>query len=244
MILKIFRPASAMIELIFAIVVMGIALLSAPMMLETAGKSNNIAFEQESIAIVAAQVSSMLTYAWDEQNTQANPASRDMRLASQGDTELNGNNAHVNASLRKRDAMLLATVPITFGMNKENETIGSVIHVEVIPDDVDDFHNTKSHLTLAKSGDQTSTDGDIMDTNITMITLVTYLNDEADYASCNTQCVFSRHNDAAWNAVGNSTNIKLISTELTSGNIGDKIINLRAFMCNMGAAQPNTRADI
>ena len=231
-----------MIELIFAIVVMGIALLSAPMMLETAGKSNNVAFHQESIAIVAAQVSAMLTYAWDEQNTQTFPSRDNTLSVASGDTKLDGNNSHPNQENRTRSANA-ATAVATFGMNKENETIGSVIHFEAIPDDVDDFEHTDSNLTIAKSGNQLSQYGDIMDTSVIMSTHVTYLNDAAKYDNPSGRFSFSKVDEAAWTAIANSTNIKLISTTLISTNV-EKEIKLHAFMCNIGAAQPNTRKSI
>ena len=234
-----------MIELIFAIVVMGIALLSAPMMLETAGKSNNVAFEQESIAIVAAQISSMLTYAWDEQNTQIFAPNAILNVA-EGDAELDGNNTRTSAL--RRPAPNNATAVGTFGINRENETTGGVTHFEALPDDVDDFHNTESILTIAKSGNQASQYGDIMDTSVKMNTVVTYLNDTADYSNCSTDdgCTFSKTTENAWvNVVKvNSTNIKLITTTLSSSNVAGKKIKLRAFMCNMGAAQPKTRTGI
>ena len=243
MILKNFRPASAMIELIFAIVVMGIALLSAPMMLETAGKSNNVAFEQESIAIVAAQVSSMLTYAWDEQNTQTFAPRGILTVSSTGDSRLDGNNRHLNI-LRKTSVLPSATTA-TFGMNRENEITGGIIHFEAIPDDVDDFDNTDSNLTIAESGSQASQFGDIMDTSIRIRTQVTYLDDTAKYANATGVFAFSKNVEGDWDAItAGSTNIKLITTTLSSSNVAGKKIKLRAFMCNMGAAQPNTRTGI
>jgi len=44
------RKAIAMIELIFAIVVMGIVMLSAPMLVNKATQSSYVALQQESIA--------------------------------------------------------------------------------------------------------------------------------------------------------------------------------------------------
>jgi len=233
-----------MIELIFAIVVMGIALLSAPMMLETAGKSNNVAFEQESIAIVAAQISSMLTYAWDEQNTQTFVVRNAILGVNKGDEELDDrNNTHPNIRRELAPGGNVATVVNTFGMNRENEITGGVTHFEAIPDDVDDFHNTESNLTIAKSGNQASQYGDIMDTSVKMSTVVTYLSDEATYADCEnvTGCTFSKSTQDAWVNVGDSTNIKLITTTLKSSNVEGKKIKLRAFMCNIGAATPRVK---
>ncbi len=243
MTLKHLRPASAMIELIFALVVMSIAILSAPMMLESANKSNNVAFEQESIAIIASHASSMLTYAWDEQNTQTHPAPNSILAVVTGDKELDGNNTHIG--LRQTN-LSNATVTGTFGMNKENEVTGGVTHFEALPDDVDDFHAVEANLSIAKAGDQKSTQGDFMDLSVRMRSSVTYLDDTANYIACGSPdgCAFSKPTEASWAAMPGSTNIKLITTTLTSSNVEGKRITLRAFMCNIGAAQPNTRAGI
>jgi len=64
----LFRPAIAMIELIFAIVIMGIVMMSAPMLVSTASKSGFVAIQQEGISEVASQLNMILSYAWDENN--------------------------------------------------------------------------------------------------------------------------------------------------------------------------------
>jgi len=63
------RPAIAMIELIFALVVMGITLLSAPLILSMTTKSAATAISQESIAATASNISLILTHAWDEMDS-------------------------------------------------------------------------------------------------------------------------------------------------------------------------------
>jgi hypothetical protein len=242
------RPAIAMIELIFAIVVMGIALLSVPLMIDTANKSNSIAFQQESIAIIASQANSMMTYAWDERNTQTYSPNRILRV-SKGDIELDGNTTVVSEKRTlKNDEN--ATKPGFFGEKIDPEIIGSVIHTESIPDDIDDFHGVDTNLTIAKAGDQISTKGDYLDISIKIHTNVTYLDDTtAHYEKCNGvinsgNCAFSKKSNE-WNAVTTgSTNIKLITTTLTSTNVLDKQIILRSFMCNIGAAQPNTGVNL
>lgn len=64
------RPAVAMIELIFALVVMGIVLMSAPAFISTANKSSYISIQQESINEAATQLNIILTYPWDDRNFQ------------------------------------------------------------------------------------------------------------------------------------------------------------------------------
>ena len=238
--LTLLRPAIAMIELIFAIVVMGIAMLSVPLMLDTASKSSAVAFQQESIAIIASHANAMMTYAWDEKNTQAY-APNSILGVSNGDIELDGNKTlNMNNAKRKRaphnDAN--ATPPTSFGAQVDLDYIGTVLHKEAIADDVDDFDGVDANLTIAKAGNQLSTSGDYMDIGIKMHTNVTYLNDTANYSACKNGCAFSKKSNQ-WTAVAGTTNIKLITTTLTSSNVKDKQIVLRSFMCNIGAAQPN-----
>lgn len=62
------RPAIAMIELIFAIVVMGIVMMSAPMLLSTSSNSAIVVIQQEAIAEAATQANIIIGYPWDENN--------------------------------------------------------------------------------------------------------------------------------------------------------------------------------
>ena len=61
-----FKRGIAMIELIFALVIMGIALLSAPMLIQQSIKSSNVALQQESIAALASHTGILLSKYWDE----------------------------------------------------------------------------------------------------------------------------------------------------------------------------------
>ena len=67
--IRILRPAIAMIELIFAIVIMGIVMMSAPMLIGTATQSTYVALQQEGINEAASRVNMIMGYAWDENNT-------------------------------------------------------------------------------------------------------------------------------------------------------------------------------
>lgn len=239
------RPAIAMIELIFALVVMGIAMLSVPLMLDTASKSSAVAFQQESIAIIASHTNTLMTYAWDEQNTQTN-FPNDILSVINGDNELDGNTTLSEKPNKQRglNVATFASIPTSFGENKDPEA-GVIIHPEALSDDVDDFHNTEANLTIAKAGTQFTTSGDYMDIKIKMDTAINYLNDaSANYEKCNGiansgNCAFSKNSNQLKAAVAGTTNIKLITTTLTSSNVTDKQIVLRAFMCNIGATNPS-----
>jgi len=67
--IKIKRPAIAMIELIFAIVIMGIVMMSAPMIISTAAKSGYVTIQQEAINEAASQINMIMGYHWDESSS-------------------------------------------------------------------------------------------------------------------------------------------------------------------------------
>ena len=60
--------AVAMIELIFAIVIMAIVLLSAPMLIHQSIKSSFVGMQQEAINTLSSHLSLILTKEWDEAN--------------------------------------------------------------------------------------------------------------------------------------------------------------------------------
>ncbi|HID37394.1 MAG TPA: hypothetical protein EYP39_08505 [Ghiorsea sp.] len=58
-----------MIELIFAIVIMGIVLMSAPLLISQAEKGAIVGVQQEAISAAASNIGMILTRHWDEQDT-------------------------------------------------------------------------------------------------------------------------------------------------------------------------------
>ena len=81
------RKGIAMIELIFAIVIMGIVLMSAPMLISTASSSGYASMQQEGINEAASQINIILGYAWDESNTVDSRSA--VILGTAGDSDLN-----------------------------------------------------------------------------------------------------------------------------------------------------------
>jgi len=233
------RKAIAMIELIFAIVIMGIVMLSAPLMLTTATQSSLVAFQQESIAIAASHANTLMTYAWDEKNTKSYlGGALDSRILTvvAGDPELN---ARIGGIRRVKDANLSA-LSSTFGQADGNNTIAGLF-TEVRNDDVDDFHGASPSLSIpnATSTNAKSYQDDYMDINVTLQTDISYLDDDINYNSCGTTgngCAFNRPFNAGDQV--QSSNIKRINVTLTSSNVAGKKILLKSFMCNIGAANP------
>ncbi len=227
-----------MIELIFAIVIMGIALLSAPMLVSTASSSSRVSFQQESIAMLASHTNALLSYAWDEQDTES--VNNDSILDTNS-TVAAFNDRNISSPFLGRlrflppgGSALDATPSASFGSGvEENATLS---------DDVDDFDGRNEALSEVTSVGQVL-DGDFLDQNITVTTQVQYADDRpSSMSACRgSGCRYSRPFSLATAA---TRNVKIITTNLTSSNDPDKSITMQAFMCNIGTAQPIRREGI
>lgn len=238
---KGFKAGIAMIELIFAIVIMGITLLSVPMLLSVTAKSNIVTFQQEAIAIAASHTSAVTTYAWDEQNTDTLALYVQNVLHANGTTELTeaGRETPTYPSARNRRFVAGGFATLLIG-DDSNATVNDFI------DDIDDFDGTDSNLTIPLVGGTINeiSHGEYLDANITIRTEVRYGDDSATYSSGTGVFAFSEPFTSA--TMSTTTNIKLISTNLTSvstsSELNDKEIKLHAFGCNIGTSNPNTRS--
>ena len=243
MIKTTFRAGVAMVELIFAIVIMGITLLSIPNIIETGVKTSIVAFQQEAIAITASHTSALMTYAWDEQNT-------DSKLLY---TKEILHTSTTTAALTEtgRDAFTFPTRKRTFvpggiaSANLGRATDGNAT-VADSNDDVDDFIVNTLDLVTIVGGGNTIDEGEYYDVNISLNTQVTYGDDDATYDSSTGIFAFSSPFTAA--APAGTSFIKLITVDLnsssTSSELNKKLIKLKAFMCNIGAANPLSRSGI
>jgi len=215
------RPAVAMIELVFAIVIMGIVLMSAPMLITTAVSTSSVALQQESINEAASRVNMILTYPWDQNDINDSCIPPVLHVTS-GDSELDevGNTG-------RRIGVPLQTTSRTFlcGTNELNASFskdGS--------DDIDDFAQT---ISLVSKPSGTGGKDYIEQTTVSMSTTISYATDAASY---NSQTVsYAPSNGSA------SSNIKIINVILTSSSsaseLNQKQIILQAFSCNIGGIE-------
>lgn len=225
-----FKRGIAMIELIFAIVIMGIALLSAPMLIQQSIASSNVALQQEAIAAVASHMGVILSKHWDE-----------------GDTNLSSGVAPVitltNAVAGSPFNLAGIDMNTTNVSGRTSSVSGNAINASAILgqdngdfDDVDDYNGVP--INIATFNAETSTVGglgDYVDKNITINTRVSYANDRPTGALG--AVVNADNNIFSNNNIANESNIKYIEATLTS-NSGvaelNKTITLRAFSCNLG----------
>lgn len=235
------RPAIAMIELIFAIVIMGIVMMSAPMLISTANQSGYVTIQQEAINEASSQVNMMMSYPWDEENVNIALPARVLRTTA--------GNAGLDAALPAAPSIpdrRTGTPP-----NSQRKFIDStgVAHDasfplglelgEVAEDDLDDFDATA--VSLAVFGAATTADTIQQTNEITITRNVAYNIDNTLTFDVN-NLVFVPFTLPPAAIASPTTNIKEITVNIQSTDAGAanevtelaKNITLRAFSCNIG----------
>lgn len=232
------RDAIAMIELIFAIVIMGIVLMSAPMLISRANQSNITAFQQESIAILSSHINALTTYHWDEANTISDQEGNILMVE-------NGYKFLEQKETVRGTTDLDRPRRRTFGKGIKATVIGHDNDEENDFNDIDDFHKATRELHLYTDEASLTNKGEYIDQNIIIRTEIGYIKDTAKY---NAKYSFTFNLKEVLGKTDSSTNIKHIITTLTSkspdNEIADKRIVLHAFMCNIGATAPLIKSGI
>jgi hypothetical protein len=219
-----FRPAVAMIELIFAIVVMGIALLSAPTLMSTAASSISVALQQEGINEASTRLNMILTYPWDQNNTDTTQCVPSVLHVSNGDSELDE-----VGTTERRIGVPLHSAYRTFKCATDEYNASQIGREGTTYDDLDDFADSNVSLVLESSG---SGGSDYIEQSTVLIeTEITYIRDDATYTA-------GEITYAPGSTLGSGTsNIKHIQVTLTSTNTASELqksITLKAFSCNIG----------
>lgn len=242
----ILRPAIAMIELIFALVIMGIVLMSAPQLISQANKSSYTSMQQEGIAAAASQMSLVLTRHWDEANTNqlgkptilTTNTSAAIALDDVGGTGFRRgtpNSGEHRTFMPPGSNIQLAATAGLGQDGAENDT-----------DDIDDYDGTISMLrSLNANGNGAD---DYIDKTMEMTTTVEYVDDTPTNAAAtfNHNGIRLRYDIADTlnlpAALGPTSNIKWIRVRLSEAqatrdaNVAElsKLITLHAFSCNIG----------
>jgi len=240
---QIDRPAVAMVELIFSIVVIGITLMSAPMLMQQASKSGFVAIQQEGINEAASRISMIMDHHWDETNTDDSILDM-VLLTNTSVAELNestiggiktgwrlGTPLESYRNFRDPDGFNRSpTAPSDLGPDDPEVGAGD-------EDDVDDFGITSLVQVEVSSADYVEKGG-----NITIATTVNYMSDAPTTGGySDASFTFNPNFDQV---INNTTNIKRITVRLTSSSGVaelDKNITLNAFSCNIGAYQLESR---
>ncbi len=218
------RDAIAMLELIFAIVVMGIAMLAIPMITSQSFKGSEAALMQESVAAAASQIEAIGAKPWDNANALQDTVSI---LTTQ------------SGSFDTRSGLVEGTGLVVGNSRNLTSTVATAVNTDINNTDIGDFNGSTAALTVYNSQNSRIVDGDYVDQNISIGSTVNYTPDDAIVLGANT--VFN-YNPAANSAI--TTSIKSIAVTLTSTNVAlPKTIILRSFSCNIGVADPLTRSN-
>lgn len=232
---KTLRPAIAMIELIFAIVIMGIVMMSAPMLVSTATQSSYVAMQQEGINEAASRVNMIMGYAWDENNTDYRYIPPILHTTSAIDAlavEINGTSGLATGRRIGIPSKSTRTYIIS-DANTSQLNASTLVSDEGVgnEDDIDDFIGNIS-LTLIGS----ATDIDYTEkTTININTAVAYIDDNVtgNYSLSTISYVpFSASPTSTSNI--KSITVTLTSTDTVNADVLEKTIVLRAFSSNIG----------
>ncbi len=228
---KTLRPAIAMIELIFAIVIMGIVMMSAPMLISTSTESTYVALQQEGINEAASRVNMIMGYAWDENNTD------DQYIPPLLHTTSTTGGLSIAAGNTGRRIGIPITSQRTYILSDTNTTQlnASTLGSDGDTDDIDDFIGDIS-LSVEDTDDN---DIDYVEkTTININTAVAYLSDSVTggYSQSTISYTPSTASPTSTSNIKSIT-VTLTSTDTANADVLEKTIILRAFSCNIGGYQ-------
>jgi len=228
------RRGVALIELIFAIVIIGLTLMSVPNLLQIATQSGYVSIQQEAINEAATHLNIIMGYHWDENDTDTRFIDPILKVNA-GDNELDeyantgrraGTPLKSMRSFIREDGKVLkaSSLGLDTGESKGNE------------DDVDDFNNQDYSLVQIES----ATEDYIEKTTVNIHTDVNYLFDSTTGSTTYRSSSAISYDPSFTNDPGDTTNIKHIRVTLTSTSGTSELnknIVLDAFICNIGATQ-------
>jgi len=227
---KTSRPAIAMIELIFAIVIMGIAMMSAPMLISTATKSSYDAIQQEGINEAASRVNMIMGYAWDENDTNESYVPPLLHTTSPTtDLEVVGTTGRrIGTPMQSQRTYILSDSNTT----ELNASSLGTDDAEASQDDIDDF---SGDINLTLVDNNTNTTDYIEKTTINIHTAVAYIRDNVTGGYSQPTITYVPFTPSV-TATSNikSITVTLTSTDTTNADVLGKTIVLRAFSCNIG----------
>ena len=236
---KNYKKGIAMIELIFAMVIIGIVLMSAPMLINQASQSNTVALQQEAIAAISAHTNILLSKHWDEADANLSGGVAPILKT----TYRTGGAFNNFTTTDTRSGLYLGSGRLTL-YNSNILSASPIGNDSNDRDDVDDYHNTDNNISIYPGQDSNASTGDYVDVQLKIHTEVTYV-DEYPVS-------FNRVSQA--NNIPNpplapyvllasdTTNIKFIHVVLTTDSTVaelNKSITMNAFSCNLGTVRIN-----
>lgn len=236
------RAGIALLELIFAMVIIAITLLAVPNLIQVTTKSSNKAITQEAISNASSYLHMILSSYWDENSTdpkfenpllyvkKADPSLKEPTV----DGGLIGHRIGSAATTSRRYRNNLSGTRLSASLVLGKEASDGE------PDDIDDFNNRT--VNLVKQENATVAKGDYKDQLVQLTTNVYYIKDNpTNGAGYNKNLITFDNPFSPTNKESKSTNIKVVTLELTSPNDAKKKVVLKAFSCNIGSSKLKER---
>lgn len=212
----------SLIELVFAIVIIGIAAMSFPLILTQTSNNIKMALQQEAILNAKSYLGIILSYPWDDNAVSAQniAGGRVMVLstdaATSADSEFNTvavngisqRVGHIQGQGASRRAMLTS--------------INGALNATAAASNINGFDNNIQNLAV------TPTDLDYI-LNFSLTPTISFVSDATDYSATTIAFSFSINGNAA--AV---TNIKMVEMQASNPPANDINIVLRAYSSNIG----------
>ena len=218
-----------MIELIFALVIMGIVFVTLPVILLNESTNVERNLMQEAIFASATKISQILTYSWDENSapdTAVLAAANVVEVTSTGLLDRNSSDfrvGHVQEPLHRRMTPALAVRSAT--------AIGTDVG-DILPDDIDDFDDANPVDLTSLTGAPGYKRAYRVTTTVSYVDDYNFRN-ATSYASGTIDFTFGTNE-----VVGTTTNLKMIEISTDQNNSdgwsADPILVLRSYSANIG----------
>lgn len=229
------RKAVSLLELVIAIVVMGIAVMSLPMILTQTQNNDAIAMQQEAILSTKTKMGFITSYMWDENSWDSNASiSRilDTTNSTSGQTD---HTAFDTATIRRTGNFVGDARRRLWNVGNANREPDNEQSAQYAENDIDDFNGRDDNITLSN---QSRSDMDYL-FGVTIHSTVQYLDDylaSGDYVTSSTIVFDFNVNNPETNS-SRPTNIKMITLRTTSVDNSDINITLNSFASNIGQSK-------
>jgi prepilin-type N-terminal cleavage/methylation domain-containing protein len=226
------RKAVSLIELIIAIVVMGIAVMSLPLILTQTQSNNALALQQEAILSTKAKIGFISSYPWDQNSWDGTGGIFRVLDTSASPS---ADNAFATADIRRIGHIQTDKRRRLWDIGHANRLPNNEISAASTENDIDDFHNHNDDINIT---DPTQMDYIFA---LTMTPEIVYLRDTAigGYNGATVQFDFDATNTET--NTSKPTNIKMITVRTVSQVGNDVNVSLRSFASNIGQSKISKR---
>jgi prepilin-type N-terminal cleavage/methylation domain-containing protein len=222
------RGAFTLIEMVMAIIVVAISLMTIPLFLTQSVKNSDFVTMQEALLASRTKMENILSYEWDKNSSRGTGVYRYIRVVDvkNGDNELDRNATtkdqnrrvgHIPEDSRRR----------FHDGNVTDKTYPDVAVNNSDPQSITDFHGAEVTLSSTASFDY------VTDLNLT--SFVYYIKDDANYSKKVIDFSFDESSRMDVTNQSKSTNIKMI--ELNTSVNRNNNFTLRAFSSNIGQSE-------